>query len=253
MDEATLDLLIASQTDGLQPAEARNLEAALESADPAEIMQTLRALDAARLALRGDEAGADDLPATLEAKLAGQAKGYFASVTAPVASGIPDREPDTRTFPIWTGYAGWLAAAAAIALAVVAFSTRTPTAPADPIAVLNARADTFRWDFAGLTDDMKGVKGQVVWNDNLQQGYMELTGLPENDPAQKQYQLWIVDPTRAEQPVDGGVFNAPKSGQRIAFAPRLPVDKPTTFAITAEKPGGVVVSKGPLLVAAVRK
>ena len=51
---------------------------------------------------------------------------------------------------------------------------------------------------------------------------------------------------------DGGVFDAPRAGERVAFAPRLAVNRPTVFAITEEKPGGVVVSKGPLLVVAAR-
>ena len=92
----------------------------------------------------------------------------------------------------------------------------------------------------------------VVWNDERQEGYMLLTGMPANDPATSQYQLWIVDPDRDENPVDGGVFDVP-SGEPSVVIPidaKLAVSNPAVFAITREQPGGVVVSKGPLLVIA---
>jgi anti-sigma-K factor RskA len=81
---------------------------------------------------------------------------------------------------------------------------------------------------------------------------MLLTGMPANDPSVAQYQLWVVDPDRDSNPVDGGVFDIP-SGQQSVVIPinaKLAVDDPTVFAITREQPGGVVVSKGPLLVIA---
>ena len=68
----------------------------------------------------------------------------------------------------------------------------------------------------------------------------------------QQYQLWIVDPERAAQPVDGGVFDV-QAGTREVIIPinaKLAVNNPAAFAITLEKPGGVVVSAGPLLVVA---
>ena len=66
-----------------------------------------------------------------------------------------------------------------------------------------------------------------------------------NDRAQAQYQLWIFDKDRdARYPVDGGVFDVPVSGEVVVpITARLHVDQPTLFAVTVEKPGGVVVSK----------
>ena len=50
--------------------------------------------------------------------------------------------------------------------------------------------------------------GDVVWSGDLQRGYMRFRGLPKNDPAVFQYQLWIFDSERdAATPVDGGVFD----------------------------------------------
>ena len=104
---------------------------------------------------------------------------------------------------------------------------------------------------AATPDGPSGASGEVVWSDSLQQGYMRLTGVPANDAAKRQYQLWIVDPKRSKEPVDGGVFDVAAAGEVvIPFESRLAVAKPAAFAITAEQPGGVVVSAGPLLLVA---
>lgn len=72
---------------------------------------------------------------------------------------------------------------------------------------------------------------------------MSIRGLPINDASKEQYQLWIIDPSRDDKPVDGGVFDITSDGESIvAIQAKLRVDKPTVFAITVEKPGGVVVS-----------
>lgn len=109
------------------------------------------------------------------------------------------------------------------------------------------------WGFnAGAGDEKyKDVGGEVVFNTKTQKGYMKFTGMPKNNPSERQYQLWIVDPTRAPQPVDGGVFDVDSEGEVIIpIDSKLQVDKPTVFAITVEKPGGVVVSEGPLHIVA---
>ena len=68
--------------------------------------------------------------------------------------------------------------------------------------------------------------------------------LPVNDPSRRQYQLWIFDKSRsAEKPVDGGVFDVSSTGELIVpIDAKLAVTEAFLFAITAEKPGGVVVS-----------
>lgn len=97
----------------------------------------------------------------------------------------------------------------------------------------------------------EGVTGDVVWSQSRQQGYLRLANMPVNDPARRQYQLWIVDPDRDKNPVDGGVFNVSATGEVIIpIQAKLQIRSPKAFAITAEQPGGVVVSAGPLLVVA---
>lgn len=88
-----------------------------------------------------------------------------------------------------------------------------------------------------------GDWGDVVWSPKLQKGYMRIQGLERNDPAIEQYQLWILDPIRDSKPVDGGVFNIDRDGEIVLpIQAKLQVGQPTLFAITVEKPGGVVVS-----------
>ncbi|MEM6937746.1 MAG: anti-sigma factor, partial [Pseudomonadota bacterium] len=95
-----------------------------------------------------------------------------------------------------------------------------------------------------------GVVGYVRWDNATQQGVMRLTGLPVNDPTELQYQLWIVDPLRDSNPIDGGVFNITEGENLVAIDAKLEVIRPKAFALTLEQPGGVVVSAGPLLVIA---
>lgn len=97
-------------------------------------------------------------------------------------------------------------------------------------------------------DDLEAVGGlgDVVWSPTRQQGFMRFRGLAANDPTTAQYQLWIFDAERDEAyPVDGGVFNVPAVDDGdvvVRIDPRLSVSRATAFAITVEKPGGVVVS-----------
>ena len=117
-------------------------------------------------------------------------------------------------------------------------------------ALVGKAGDLVQSEFGG-TEAYDGMSGEVVWSDELQEGYMTLTNLPANDPKSKQYQLWIVDPTRDEKPVDGGVFDIP-AGAVTAVVPiknPLTITNPQAFVITLEQPGGVVVSKQEVVVA----
>lgn len=111
-------------------------------------------------------------------------------------------------------------------------------------------SDLVKSDFGG-GENYGEMSGTVVWSDELQEGYMSLTNLPANNPGANQYQLWIVDPSRDEKPVDGGVFDIP-SGDGTTIIPirnPLVITDPKAFVITLEQPGGVVVSKQEVVVA----
>lgn len=86
------------------------------------------------------------------------------------------------------------------------------------------------------------VSGDVVWNDELEQGYLRFVGLRPNDPATEQYQVWIIDERGLEQKVSGGVFNASADGEVIVpLEPGIDVGRVALFAVTIEEPGGTWV------------
>lgn len=122
-----------------------------------------------------------------------------------------------------------------------------PAANVDPArareALLAAKAQSLPWT---LTQDpaAQGVTGDVVWSPEDQRGYLRFQNLPANDAKVFQYQLWIFDATRDERfPIDGGVFDVPAGGEVvIPIDAKLPVREAAVFAVTIEKPGGVVVS-----------
>lgn len=116
---------------------------------------------------------------------------------------------------------------------------------------LSENADDLIETAFGGTESYPQMSGKVVWSDSQQEGYMTLTNLPVNDPKSKQYQLWIVDPTRDEKPVDGGVFDIPSGKETVVIPINNPVSvsSPKAFVITLEQPGGVVVSKQETVVA----
>jgi hypothetical protein len=116
----------------------------------------------------------------------------------------------------------------------------------DARAALAERPGTVSWSWT-KTDDPSaaGARGDVVWNSDAQAGFMRFEGLAANDPGETQYQLWIFDARRDDRfPVDGGVFDVP-AGTGEVIVPiqvKLPVGEVALFAVTVERPGGVVVS-----------
>jgi hypothetical protein len=172
----------------------------------------------------------------------------------------------------WVTWSGWaVAAAACVALAFVAL--RSPSSGRDPDVIVaqplpNPRADRERFIAAATASDPnfvtaawspgntpEKVAGDVVWSDVEQRGYLRFVNLPINDPEKWVYQLWIFDATGDERyPVDGGVFSVtgvdPATGEAIVqIDPKIKVGKGVMFAVTIEKPGGVVVSDRSKIVA----
>jgi hypothetical protein len=151
----------------------------------------------------------------------------------------------------------WFAAAACLLLAVVAWSNRPDPAPTPSQLygqMLNRRNDLARnapdllripWTATEDVAAASGVTGEVLWSDTRNEGYMHIKGLAANDPTVEQYQLWVFDADRDERyPVDGGVFDMPDVDHEIIIpiTTKVRVAEATLFAVTVEKPGGVVVS-----------
>lgn len=90
--------------------------------------------------------------------------------------------------------------------------------------------------------EQRNVRGDVVWSDELQQGYIRFVGLNPNDPNIEQYQVWVIDERGLEQKVSGGVFNASADGEIIVpIEPGIDVGRVGLFAVTVENPGGTWV------------
>lgn len=98
------------------------------------------------------------------------------------------------------------------------------------------------FDLPDAPAEQRGVQGDVVWNDDLKQGYLRFVGLDPNDPDIEQYQVWVIDERGMEQKISGGVFNASASGEIIVpIDPGIPVGRVQLFAVTVENPGGTWV------------
>lgn len=249
--ERLAELLADEAAAVLEPGANQELGELLAKAPHLQGDELMRTASLVQLScLRRDPRGTRRLPADLRARLADQGMAFRPGAGASPAIATRAR----RSFSM--NSMGW-ALAALLALAFVVVRTDTPvpatTSPATARAGLLTEADdviVLPWTTS--VPGYEGVTGDVVWSESRQAGYLRLTGMPVNDPADRQYQLWIVAPERdSRHPVDGGVFDVRTTGEVvIPIQARLRVTDPRAFAITAEQPGGVVVSTGPLLLVA---
>ena len=148
-------------------------------------------------------------------------------------------------------YLPLLVSAACLLLAVFTWIANRPAAEKARPDVAQLRAELIatneglvqaNWS-AGPTP-IKDATGDLVWSGTRQQGFMRFRGLPVNAPTKEQYQLWIFDKNQSDAtPIDGGVFDVNSTEESIVpINAKLRVREPFMFAVTIEKPGGVVVS-----------
>ena len=265
MDERLLDLLCEKAVRGLSEAEERELAALSPGTDSEAEVQSLE-LAAAAILLA--ETNIEPMPAHLEAKILAGAGRHF---PAPEVQNESEQQARTvqwarpkRSFLDWFGWP--VAAAACAALVFFIFynqqrvnslqaqlqELQRPTpAPAEPTMadkrdqLIREASDIIRASWTkGNVKESEAVTGEVVWSDEKQMGYMTFRGLPPNDPNREAYQLWIFEQASLEaHPKDGGVFNVAETGEVIIpIEAKLKTVDPMAFAITVEKPGGVVVS-----------
>jgi anti-sigma-K factor RskA len=254
-EERIFDLLEKRTFDGLTEAEEREL-AEFNVGDDISLDLTASAIALASL---GE---VESMPARLRSKIEASADEYFDQKRAETARPnivTADLRPPAG---IWT-WLGWaVAAAACIALAANIFLTRVnppqaagpgPTPAPSPARLtpeqmrqqfMASATDMSRADIGPGKESYKPT-GEIVWSDAKQAGYVKISGLPKNDPSRDQYQLWIFDENQdPKTPVDGGVFNVSSDGEVVVpIDAKIKISRPKVFAITVEKPGGVVVSK----------
>ncbi len=189
----------------------------------------------------------EPMPAGLTARL----QQCAAEMSAEKPANVVVPEVSTWRKILGSPLTGWAAAAAVALIAVMGSQRESQVSPAQAELRFRSEAmDLIEQKFEGL-GDFKNAGGKVVWSDQLQQGFMTLSGIPVNDPGKAQYQLWIVDPKRDEAPVDGGVFDIPTDGSPVVIpiSAKLALSNPQAFVITLEQPGGVVKSKQEKVVA----
>jgi hypothetical protein len=242
---------------GLSPEEQVELDRLLENSAGNNVERLDRVAAAAQLAFLG---GQIPLPTELRQKLAEAGKlavserpkkmarssGQLASLPNRPAASLASRRE----------LLAWLAVAASLLVAFLLGMRPTERVVAElsPAELRQELLASAGDDSAALTrvswtpgpdESGKAATGEVTWSNDRQQGVMTFRGLPANNPREEQYQLWIFDVAQDEKyPVDGGVFDIPLGQDEVVVAidAKLPITKPTLFAITIEKPGGVVVS-----------
>jgi hypothetical protein len=268
-DEAMIDLLIKQVTEGLSPEEQRALDV-LDSAVASEYARDFERA-AAAITLAASTSSLESLPAALKSRLEEQAQDFIASRRPVELAAAREAAPSRPRAAAWTGAAGWYAAAACLLLALFAWLRSPPPAtpvaqapqispapvppvsapavsptPAEERAALLAQPGSVKLQLSATKDPAAaGVTGDVVWDPVTQRGFLHFVGLKPNDPRLQQYQAWIIDGERDKRyPVDGGVFDvaADSSEVIVPLHAALPVRLAKAFAVTVEKPGGVVVS-----------
>jgi anti-sigma-K factor RskA len=259
-EERLLDLLCKQVSEVLTIEEQRELEK-LESS--VETSVDLSSLEMTAAAIAMSSVGTDEvLPDHLKSGILTRADEYFANArTANEPKVRAVQSTNKPSMSVW-GWLGWAAAAVAcIALSVNIYQNNgrrddraalqtptptpeilTPTQSRDRLMASASDVVTADWgagNVAGLE-----LAGDIVWSDSKQEGYMRFRNLPKNDVTKYTYQLWIFDETQdPKTPIDGGIFDVNADGEVvIPIDAKLRARGAKAFAITMEKPGGVMVS-----------
>jgi len=280
--ERVEELAACAAIEGLDAVEGRELALAPRGARRrAEFEAAAAALHLAFLAERAGRTNkavpsrALQPSAGFQARLLAQALEMFSQPRATSRADEPELQAAQRARPELVGggprparsmtalhRSGWLLAAAGLGLSawlgtelVAERAGRESVDPAARRARLIASApDHTALPWTPLGHGAKeGLDGGLVWSDSRNAGFMTFVGLAPNDPEVAQYQLWIfrgADLASEPYPVDGGVFDVNADGEVIVpIDAKLDVGHGTTFVVTLEPHGGVVVSDRSRLVA----
>lgn len=265
-DDRLLDLLTEQACYGLDEAQSMQLHAALGRIGLSEGDASLEAPAAAVSLAFAAREGVSEAPAALIAKLQAAGRDWCeAARRAREVTGPRDVEADRPKLslagtpaarraggaPRWLP---WLAAAAGVALAAIAWFPLPKAGPGfqqmfNPVTAADADPAALHlawgaWD----NPEQPGVTGKVIWSEKNQTGYMVFEGLKPNDPAKEQYQLWIIDSRGMQQRISGAIFdaNAGAGGGGattvVPIRPGIEVKGASAFAVTIEQPGGTWVS-----------
>ena len=281
-DEKMLELLADQAVFGLSEKELRELER-LENEYPNLSLDPTFEVAAAAVGLSKIDSS-EHMPASLQSKILADADEFFGAaqvvneeprkhevvepVTETVESNVRTVEFDEPKRPFWQWLTPVFAGIGCLALIAniwITYSGQQEVAvqkkdPVESPKVLTSSEkrdqfiasakDVIRTSWTSPAKD-ENLKGEVVWSTEKQEGYMTFKGLPKNAADKETYQLWIFDETPLEaHPVDGGVFDINADGEVVVpIDAKIRTGAPKAFAVTVEKPGGVVVSKREKIVA----
>ena len=117
------------------------------------------------------------------------------------------------------------------------------------IAELNRRDVIAHLQIASLRAQINAYTNSsaiVVWNAARQRGLIRLQDLPKPE-AGRDYQLWIIDPTK-KAPVSAGVVPPEKLNVgEMEFQPAHPITTAAKFALSIEKAGGSMEPQGQII------
>jgi len=272
-DDRWLELLSQRATEGLSWSEQTEFESLVPGYSAEEIEDLELAAAVLDEALGGP---IEPMPESVRARLEATAEAWMNE---------PAAIPIERARPRVSAWLGWAAAAACLVIAGLAWMGAQPEAPSaaqQRVALMAAERDVITAPWIGVGDLPlpgaadhaldRGVAGDVVWSDAANKGFMRIRGVAENDSNEFQYQLWIFDAERpvgelpqfaaaglpellTQRPVDGGVFDIELDASGEAVIPihaKLRVGAGTIFAVTRERPGGVVVSDREIVFLAIK-
>jgi hypothetical protein len=267
--ELFFDLLTKKAVYGLSDSEERELDA-IDPGNAEEELLTLE-MTAAAISLIGIDTQ-EPMPDSLRSVITSASQSHLTASASEAVEPWPKRsnQSEQSSGSAWFGWLGW-ATAAAVSIALIFNLYRSPEPsvevarqvpeptvqkPQDPSQLRDEmlgsphKVITADWE-PGNVKDVKAIQGDVVWSDEVQEGYMRFRGLPVNDRSKETYQLWIFDKTQDKAtPIDGGTFDVTADGEVvIPIEAKLKAQEPAMFAVTVERPGGVVVSKREKIIA----
>lgn len=144
----------------------------------------------------------------------------------------------------------WLPWALAACLAIACVILATDRAQTKKqVARLEKRSAFAQLQIATLASQLESApeaSAAIVWDVEKQEGVLKVSKVPAN-AANRDYQLWIVDP-EYKQPVDAGTFHMSDAGtMKIPFKPKARVTSANGFAVSLERKGGVAKAEGPMV------
>ena len=268
--ERLLDLLSQRAIYGLNDSEQKQLDELMkthpEFLDDDSFELTVAYVNLASLGR------VESMPDSLKNRILADAENFFIKPTQQSSEVENEYEnktksPEERNFvssprrvPFWQKLGWAFAAVAFVALAINIWQTRvsppvqreyvrvtpTPTPSfSEQRAGLLAENDIVKSTWSAPTPTDQTVSGDVVWSDAAQHGFARINGLPVNDKSRETYQLWVFEEGQGDAtPVNAGTFDVNAAGEVVfPLDAEIKIVHPKKFAVTVEKPGGVVVSK----------